>query len=75
MGRQLRINGQLEDHEEDKTVKQLKTELGIPANDTLTYNDGTDTYPLADTDTAGEIPEASTIASLPDPGSVRFGSL
>lgn len=65
MGKQLRINGQLEEHEEDKTMKELKQELGLPADEMLTYADDTDTYQLADYDTVGDIPARSTVASLP----------
>lgn len=68
MGRQLRINGQLAEYEEDTTIADLKREAGIPAQKPLTYNDGTDTYDLTDRDTVGAIPEGSTVAPLPDSG-------
>ena len=68
MGKQLRINGQLEDHEEDKSVADLKRDAGIPADKPLTYDDGTDTYSLSDRDTVEDIPDGSTVASLPDSG-------
>lgn len=71
MGKQLRINGQteeVEEHEEDKTVKQLKQEAGIPADNPMTYNDGDATYELADQDTVEHIPDGATVAPLPDSG-------
>ena len=68
MGKQLRINGQLEDHEEDKTVADLKQEADIPADNSLVYDDGTDTYSLSDRDTVKDIPDGSTVAPLPDSG-------
>lgn len=68
MGKQLHINGQIEDHEEDKTVAELKRETGIPAEKPLTYDDGNDTYSLSDGDTVEDIPERSTVAPLPDSG-------
>ena len=68
MGRRLQINGEPEEHEEDKTVAELKDELGIPEEDTLTYDDGNSTYDLHDQETVGDIPEDSTIAPFPDSG-------
>lgn len=68
MGRTLQINGEGEEHEEDKTVAELKEELGIPEDDTLTYDIGGSTYDLNDQETVGDIPEDSTVAPLPDSG-------
>lgn len=68
MGRQIQIGERTEEHEEDKTIRELKEELGIPLDKSLTYDDGTGTYELHDGDTVGGVPEGSTVASLPDSG-------
>lgn len=72
MGRRIRVNGEPEEHEEDKTIRELKQEAGFPDNDIVVYDNGDGATPVADRDTVGDIPEGSAVASQPDKGKL-FG--
>ena len=72
MGRRIRIRGETQEHEEDKTIQQLKHEVGWPKNDVVVYDDGEGTVILSDYDHVKDIPEDATASSQPAEGAA-FG--
>lgn len=72
MGQRIRIDGSVEEHEEDKRIGQLKGEAGLPKDDIVVYDVGDGTIPVSDRDTVGDIPEDAVVASQPDKGRI-FG--
>lgn len=72
MGRRIRLNGEPEEHEEDKQIQELKQEAGFPEDDVIVYEAGDGTQVLSDKDSVGNIPEDAAVASQPAKGKL-FG--
>lgn len=72
MGQQIRIDGSVEEHEEDKRIGQLKREARFPDGDIVVYDVGDGMTPVSDRDTVGDIPEDAAVASQPEKGRI-FG--
>lgn len=72
MGRRIRLNGEPEEHEEDKEIQELKREAGFPKDDVLVYETGDETTILSDNATVGNIPKDAVVTSQPGRGKL-FG--
>lgn len=72
MGQEIWINGEAEEHEEDKSIDRLKDEAGFPEDDIVVYNDGEENVAVSDGDKVGDIPEGARVASQPGKGQI-FG--
>lgn len=73
MGRRIQIDGEPEEHEEDKTIRELKEEKNWPQDDSAAYDDGTGVKTHLDDDqTVEDIPKDARVAPLPAPGKM-FG--
>jgi sulfur carrier protein ThiS len=73
MGKQLQIDGEEQDVEEDTTVAELKDETNASENDIAVYTDDEgEMVALSDDDTVAEIPEGATLTNQPQKGRI-FG--
>jgi hypothetical protein len=73
MGKQLQIDGEEQDVEEDTTVAELKDETNASENDIAVYTDDEgEMVALSDDDTGAEIPEGATLTNQPQKGRI-FG--
>ena len=73
MGKQLQIDGEEQDVEEDTTVAELKDETNASENDIAVYtDDGGEMVALSDDDTVADIPEGATLTNQPQKGRI-FG--
>lgn len=68
MGRRIRINGEPQEHEEDKPIQALKREAGFPEDDVVVYDAGEGGTIMSDKEEVGDIPEDATVASQPSEG-------
>ena len=67
----LRVNGQEQEHSADKTIRELKKDIGIPSNDAVVYNDGKEERVLGDKDRVEHMPDGSSVASVMKPGMLQ----
>jgi hypothetical protein len=73
MGKQLQIDGEEQDVEEDTTVAELKDETNASENDIAVYTDDEgEMVALSDDDTVADIPEGATLTNQPQKGRI-FG--
>lgn len=72
MGKEIRIKGELEDHAEDKTMRELKQEAGFPEDDVIIYDKGDGATIMSDKDRVRNLPEGAAVSSQPDRGKL-FG--
>lgn len=72
MGTELWIDGEPEEHRDDKQIEELKDEAGFPRDDIVVYSDGEETVAVSDRDTVGDLPDGARVASQPGKGQL-FG--
>lgn len=72
MGRELIIDGEAQEYEEDTTIAELKEEAGIPIDDIVRFKDGDEEGTVSNKDTVDSIPDGSQVFSQPAKGEV-FG--
>jgi hypothetical protein len=65
MQKPLRINGEKKQYDPEKTVKELKKDIGAENSHTLFYNDGTGEHPLSEKDKLRHIPDRANITKNP----------
>lgn len=59
----LQINGQRQDHDENKKIKQLKADTGMPMDELLVYEDGNNSVPMSDQDEVRHIPDNAVVST------------
>ena len=74
MGKQLHVDGEDVNVDDDTTISQLKDAVGAAASDIATYRDedSGDMKALSDRDTVEEVPNGSTVSFQPAEGEI-FG--
>jgi len=71
MGTELVIDDERQDHEDDKTISELKDDVGFADGQVLYTVDG-ESYPVNDDETVGDIPDGANVVEQPQRGNV-FG--
>jgi hypothetical protein len=64
--KQLRINGQVQEHDENKKIAELKRDAGLPMDELLVYEDGKNAEPMSDQDEVRYIPDNVEVTTQPN---------